>query len=518
MNKFFFLFIIIGVLFSSGCQKLEKLDELEVSGVDAEYAIPLFSTDFTMGEVLENFDENSSVFFDENGNAILRYFGDFSSTGDDDLFEVLDDIDGLPVPLLDTVSALPFVAPDGVILDFAILKSGGLQYFFSSEHEEPITVSISIPSLTKDGEIFSHTLNTLPFNGSVPVPGGLLSPLDLSGFRLDVPEDSIFVEYSAFREDSGIKDTLTGFVVVFTDVSASFIKGFLGDQVLEFERDTIEIDFFENWTEGTLRFEEPTINFFVNNSFGFPIRSSINVLDVISVNNEIFPLSSPSLVEGVNFAFPTIDEIGCIKETTFSFDNENSNLSALLEAVPKAIDYDLDGLTNPDGNTGISGFITDSSFLAIQVEAILPVFGAVSGFNVFDTIKVERFDFDIDFEEFGEVNFAEFKLFSENEIPLNIDIQILFADENGQIIDSLFPDITPIITAAEVDAEGNTIEKSILEVFERFTDERFERLKDARNLFLQAQFATPEDGMRSVRITADQSVRIGMGLKVGVTK
>ena len=68
-----------------------------------------------------------------------------------------------------------------------------------------------------------------------------------------------------------------------------------------------------------------------------------------------------------------------------------------------------------------------------------------------------------------------------------------------------------------MDEDGNTIEKSILEVFERFTDERFERLKDARNLFLQAQFATPEDGMRSVRITADQSVRIGMGLKVGVT-
>jgi len=241
-------------------------------------------------------------------------------------------------------------------------------------------------------------------------------------------------------------------------------------------------------------------------------------LDVISVNNEIFPLSSPFLDEGVDFAFPQENEIGCIKETSFSFDNENSNLSALLEAVPKAVDYDIDGLTNPDGNTAIRGFLTDSSFLSVQVEVILPVFGAVSNFNVFDTIQVERFDFDVDFEEYGEVNFAEFKLFSENDIPLNIEIQLFFADENEQIIDSLFTEITPIITAAQVDAQGNTIEKSIEEAFARLTDERFERIKEARNLFLQARFSTPEEGMRSVQIRADQNVRIGMGLKVGVTK
>ena len=69
-----------------------------------------------------------------------------------------------------------------------------------------------------------------------------------------------------------------------------------------------------------------------------------------------------------------------------------------------------------------------------------------------------------------------------------------------------------------MDAEGNTIEKSIEEAFARLTDERFERIKEARNLFLQARFSTPEEGMRSVQIRADQNVRIGMGLKVGVTK
>jgi len=94
INTVFLLALAVGAFFISGCQKLEKLDELEVSGIDAEYAIPLFSTDFNMGEVLDNFDENSSVFFDENGNAILRYFGDFTSSGSEDIFAVLDVIDG----------------------------------------------------------------------------------------------------------------------------------------------------------------------------------------------------------------------------------------------------------------------------------------------------------------------------------------------------------------------------------------------------------------------------------------
>jgi len=311
---------------------------------------------------------------------------------------------------------------------------------------------------------------------------------------------------------------LAGFAAIFNDVTASFIQGYLGNQVFEFERDTIEIDFFENWTEGTLRFEDPTINFSVKNSFGFPVRSSINVLDVISVNDDIFPLSSPAIQAGIDFAYPQPDEIGCVKETNFSFNNENSNLVDLLEAVPKAVDYDIDGLTNPDGNTAIRGFMTDSSLLSVQVEVVLPVFGAVTNYNVFDTIKVEQFDFDVDFEEYGEIDFAEFKLFSENNIPLNIDLQLFFADENKRIIDSLFTEVTPVVAAANVDADGNILESSIEEAFARVTEDRFERIKEARNLFLQARFSTPENGMRSVRVTADQNVKIGMGLKVGVTR
>ncbi len=518
INILFVLTLIVGTFFISGCQKLDRLDDLDASGIDAEYAIPLFSTEFAMGEVLDNFDENSSVFFDENGQVILRYFGDFTSSGSEDIFAVLDTINGIPIPLADTVSALPFVAPNGVTLDYAILKTGGFRYGFTSDHEEDVTVTVSIPSFTKNGEIFTHSLNTSSYTGSLPVAGALLTPLDLSGYTLSVEEDSIYVEYYAYRETSGFRDTLKGFFVIFNDITASFIQGYLGNEVFEFERDTIEIDFFENWTEGTLRFEDPTINFFVRNSFGFPVRSSINVLDVISVDDEIFPLSSPDIDAGIDFAYPQANEIGEVKETNFTFNNENSNLVDLLEAVPQAVDYDIDGLTNPDGNTAIRGFMTDSSFLSVQVEVVLPVFGAVSNYNVFDTIKVERFDFDVDFEEYGEIDYAEFKLFSENNIPLNIDLQLFFADENERIIDSLFTEITPVVTAATVDADGNTLEQTTEEAFARVTEDRFENIKEARNLFLRARFSTPEAGMRSVRITADQNVKIGMGLKVGVTR
>lgn len=515
-----FLFCItIQLLLISGCRKLDQLDDLSATNIDAEYAIPLFSTEFKMEEVLENFDENSSVFFDEDGKAILRYQGDFTSSGSQEIFDVLSIINNIPIPLMDTVSALPFVAPNGVTLDYAILKTGGFRYLFTSEHEEPVTVTVSIPSMTKDGEVFSHTLNTINYDGSLPVTGGILAPLDLSGYRLDVPEDSIYVEFSAFREDSGFADTLAGFAVIFSDVTASFIQGYLGNQVFEFDRDTIEIDFFENWTEGTLRFEDPTINFMVSNSFGFPVRSSINVLDIISVNDRIFPLSSPFIENGIDFAYPQPDEIGCVKQTFFSFDNENSNLVELLSAVPKAVDYNIDGLTNPDGNTDIRGFMTDSSLFAVQVEVVLPVFGAVSNYNVFDTIKIDRFDFDVDFEEYGTINYAEFKLYSESNMPLDIDLQLFFADQNEQLIDSLFTDLTSVVRAAEVDSEGNTVSPTIHSTVSRVTEDRFDRIREeARFLFLRARFATPENGMRSVRVTADQGAKIGMGVKVGLTK
>ena len=178
----------------------------------------------------------------------------------------------------------------------------------------------------------------------------------------------------------------------------------------------------------------------------------------------------------------------------------------------------MEAFPNPDNDTTIRGFLTDSSSFLAQVEVILPVFGTLADFGVFDTLKVETFDFDIDLGEFGEADFAEFKLVTENEMPLDVDLQLYFADENGRILDSLFETSQRIIVAAPVDENGIVTQSVRKEIFSRMENERFEQLNQTRNLILKSNFSSVNNGTTNVQLRGSQKVEIGMGLKFGVSK
>ena len=74
------------------------------------------------------------------------------------------------------------------------------------------------------------------------------------------------------------------------------------------------------------------------------------------------------LRNGIDFPYPTINEVGQVKRDTFTFNNTNSNLDVVFGSGPIAVAYDVDAFTNPFGDTGLKGFITDKSFYRVQVQ------------------------------------------------------------------------------------------------------------------------------------------------------
>ncbi len=514
-----FLFLICVIY---GCERANKFDEYELTDLDAEFAIPLFTTDFTLADLIENFDDSTNVTYDENGLLIFRYQGESVARSSEDIFKVLDTINGVPIPFLDTINSLPFEPPNGVIIDRAILKSGIIATWgFSVEHEEDVTGTMVFPSLVKDGQPLQSSIS-LTYTGTTPMigfKGG--EGLDLSGYELEVEDDSVTVEFHIFREQSEIMDTMVGAFIQFSDVRASYVEGYLGNELYEFDRDTILIDAFDDWQEGEVSFVDPQIQIRIENSFGFPVRSYTNVLDILTKDDEVISLESEFTEvggPGIDFEYPLLNEVGEVKLTEFTFDKTNSNIDVVVSSGPAAVDYDFEAYPNPDNDTTIRGFLTDSSSFLAQVEVILPVNGTLADFGVFDTLKVETFDFDIDLGEFGEADYAEFKLVTTNEMPLDIDLQLYFADENGQIIDSLFERAQRIILAAPVDENGNVIQAIRKETFSRMENERFERLNQTRNLILESGFSTLNNGSTNVQLRGMQNVDIGMGLKFGVSK
>ncbi len=508
MNSLRYPLLFLATLLAfSACKKYE-VDEVEIGAYDAEYAIPLINTSATLQDVLENFDSTTFIQFSDDNLIILNYKGDVNSKTSDDLFQVLSEYELIPIPLEDTATFIPYEPVDGVDLDYAILKSGTLKWGFQSHHTEPVEVTLTLPSMTKNGIPFSAIMSGPGYSGTGdPFPIFDLNGIDLTGYRLEAVNDTIYINYVAHRLNSGIMDTLSSCGITFENLVASYIEGYLGNDLYDLDRDTIEIDFFENWTRGDVYFEDPKLTVTVENSFGLPVRSKANIVNVHTADDQVLALESIYL-DSININYPSLSEVGEVKYTYFDFNKENSNVDELLGANPVAVDYDMDAVPNPDSITSIRGFMTDSSYFNAQVEVELPVYGTASGFEARDT-----FEIDMDMED---ATHAEFKIVAENEIPLDVGVQLYFANDDNVIIDSLLAADEILMAAAPVDADGKSTMAAEKITFSLFDEARFDGVRSATKLFMNARFSTLNNGAQSVKVFADNEVRIRVGMKLGI--
>lgn len=508
-----FLFLLTIPFFFSACNKFDELDDIGKVNFDAEYAIPLIDTELSLEDILLKIEENSSVQIDPDGLIRFMYSGDVITKNSDEVFATINEtLAAVPlIPLLSKRQALPFSSPDGLDMDRLDLKGGSLVYGFENDHDEAVDVEIVLPTVTKNGEPLSFEANIGAYSGSGDRPRytNLFLPADLTGYRI-VPEenDSVYIEYEAVSV-SGDTIDLYSIAISIGELEFEYAEGYLGNQIYEGGRDTIEIDFFENWIQGDVYFEEPKITFNFENSFGIPTRSVVNVFDIFTVKGEVLPLRSEVLENGIDFPYPNLSEIGVIKNEAFVFTKENSNIDSVLGAGPIAIDYDVNAFTNPDSLTDIRGFITDSSYYKVRVDVELPLHARASNFLAQDSIE-------LDLNDFEDANYVEFKLITDNSLPLDVDVQAYFLDENGTVLDSLLDDRQRLVAGAPVDAEGNALEPVTTTTFVPLSADRFAKIKTASVILLNAVFSTVNDGEISVKIKEDQNIKIRLGAKLGI--
>ncbi len=501
------------LLLFSACKNFNDLKDVEIVSGNAEFAIPLITTTTSLKDILENFDQKTTIEIDPDGLIRLKYFGDVVTRTSDEI--IADAENSIPpvIPVTDTLFELPFSSPEELEVDLAVLKSGSLQYGYVYEGTEAVDLTVSLPQVQKDGEAL--VLPVLHMDGPTTFPPAQVPPIDLTGYQL-VPDEngSLFVRYHAITA-SGERIRLSLVTINLNALNFSYIEGFLGNHIHNGDRDTIAIEFFENWIQGDIRFEDPLIKLNIENSFGIPTRSIINVFQIQTADGQTLELQSDFInnngVDGIDFAFPSLDEVGQTAFMSFPFDKTNSNVVEVLSSRPVAFDYDVDALTNPDTLTEIRGFLTDSSFYRVQVEVELPTYGAASGFVALDT-------FDVDFSSYNDVKQAEFKIITDNGTPLNIDVQVFFVDENGVVLDSLLDNSSQqLVQAAPVNEEGIVIEITSKVTLAPLTGERFNNIRSSSQLILRAAFSTINEGQSPVKIFNDQEIEIRMGMKIKTT-
>ncbi|HKK78947.1 MAG TPA: hypothetical protein VJ933_04930 [Phaeodactylibacter sp.] len=495
------------------CQKLEDFEAVDGVKYDASYALPIANTRLSIKDVLENTGELSTLRIDENGLITFEYRGDVISQNSDTLFAAINEsLEGSAIPLFSKRFALPLETNEGTSFDRLVFEQGKLSWGFQNPHPEPVEVTLTLPDVySPNGEVLRLTGSAPAYSGTgdEPIYTTILNPKDLSGYAVVTPPgvDSIFVEYELIRQGVG-PDTVSFGALTLNDLSFSYMEGFFGTEVQASGVDTIIIDFFDDWVKGDIYFADPTVTFKVRNSFGIPTRSRVNLFNVFTVRGDILPLESQLVETGIDFAFPGPGEVGQTIVADYVFDKSNSNIDSILGAGPLAIEYDVDAVTHPDGDTDLRGFLTDSSFYEVFIEVDLPLYGNAIDFVARDTLSVGLGDL-------KEVNRAEFKLVAYNDLPLDVVVQGYFLDGEGMVLDSLFDTSRLVIAGAPADTEGFSTGIGEETTFIDFPEGRFASIKPTQQLILVASFTTVNNGQQSVRLLADQGVDLRLGAIFG---
>lgn len=503
MRKLAWLLFFIALLGYS-CKQFDELDNLEGVKYDAEYAVPLVDTRLSMNDLLDQFEQNATLVVGNDGLLRFIYRDTVVTQTSDDIFNTINKSLPQVIPVTSTYQALPFSSPTGLQIDQLDFKGGVLSSFMQSASNQPLIVKATFPQVTKNNTPLTLQANLTPF-------GNKLDSVNLTGYRIQTLNDSIYVQYEA-RTLTGEQVKLGSFLINLKNLQFSYAEGYFGNFLYEGTRDTLNIDFFDNWVRGDVYFENPRITFNVENSFGIPTRARINTLNVITVKKEVLPLQSPYVTNGIDFPYPNMSEIGQVKNSSFSFTKANSNLDKILGAGPVAIDYDVDAVTNPNNDANIRGYITDKSYYNIKMEVELPLYGRASGFVTRDTV-------DLDLSSYKDVDDVEFKLVVDNRIPLEVAIQGYFLNANNVIVDSLLVGAQTLVSGALVDANGTATGVQQKVSFIPFNEVRFANIRNnATRLWLNAAFSTLNNGNTSVRVINAQDVRIRLGAKLGVKK
>lgn len=483
------------------CSSIENDTKFDWAETEYDLALPLVNTKLTVGKISEESKGNSVLKIDSDGRVTVLFNGEIIRRTSSSIFPPFPGL--VPVPIEDTLtnSQLPFKSE--YLIKKAIFEDTKISFYFENDLPSDVKIKMKILGLQKNGQEFEQDY-VLKYNNQLPA-STTTQLVSIDGWTLTSQTNSLTFYYEAFLEN-GQKIKLTKAWMNFDLIKFSYLEGYLGYHIFPVDGNIIDISLFDRWLSGSFDFQNPKITISVDNAFGLPVRSRVNKMELTSITGNVVNLQSPFIDSGLEFAYPTFQELGQIKTTNFDFNKDNSNIREIFNEKTKKISYDISALINPEKDTMIKGFVTNRSYFVVNVAVEVPLHGSVNQLVITDTVEV-------DLEDFDDVLSAEFKSITSNDFPADLTIQGYFLDENDQQITSLFDNDGLFMEKAPLLPNGKTgipIEKT---TFQNFDETEIQSIKKAKKLAFIGKINT---------INSDQKVPLwiyndyGLGMKLGV--
>ncbi|MCF8227101.1 MAG: hypothetical protein K9J30_14585 [Bacteroidales bacterium] len=505
------------------------LDQFNLSRLDTEAevepsaALPLAYGSFSLQDVIESLDSTS--FVDQTADSLLFVYyrdtiltlsaGEFLQVPDRDIVETYfqSDInipDWLDIGTGETFEfykseELDFNAVGDDRLDSIFIGSGTLIIDIVSDFRHQALLRISSPNMiSPEGD--SMNLNIAVSDAS----GNYASTeyFDMTGYKMQILDDA---DTTTFRLNFALEltkgtagvstDEEFGITMGFRDLSFTELYAYISPREVFNIEQSLDLPFF-NSISGVLdfAFADPNFKISVHNSFGIPVSIDLSKMEVrSSKDDQYYELEwKNDTMMPFDLNVPTLDQMGETITTTRLINPETSNIDMIISQLPNKIDFNVVANVGDEGEEESTYFLTGESSVAVETELTMPMWLRTSGYTLEDTLDMDLAGI---LGDFGLLKRANFVLKTVNELPLGLDLQVYFLDEDYVVLDSLFKDNNPFILAAPVDGQGELVVDQLEENLSivDFSGEELSKLDGTRYMWIRAHAETSNNGLDMVK-------------------
>ncbi|SMD34124.1 hypothetical protein SAMN04488029_1850 [Reichenbachiella faecimaris] len=535
-NQFFntILYGLIAVLFSM-CNAGElDFNDIELPPYTPKLVAPIGSTTYTITDLIGKIKDPNIEITENSAKQLSIAYRDTTTFNDYLSLITLEDVSNpgvidaslTPIPGspsnqdvdIDPIDlSFEYTSPNNEELDSVKYTAGTITLDIQNGYSSAIEYELTLNDI-----VDLDTGNPMVLSGTLPRSGTDNVSAQLTNHKTII--DQISDQNIFSGEFSGTLKVLTGdfvngtefisYTLTITGAEFSEIYGWFGDKTIDIESRSIDIDFFEGISENGLVFNNPQLNFYINNSFGVPMGLNFDDVSSSNANGTVVNLSgsvtsSPQFVRA-----PSTSQVGTPVTSIINVDESNSNMRDLLAISPNLFTISLTAEANfnndNDTDEADRNFVSSESIVEVVTELNLPL-------NVKLTDVTRDFPTGIEGFDFEEADTLRLVIETINQLPFDgtMDMQFLAADSSVlyENLDVLF------FTSSEVPVSGKienpTVTTSIVPVYREGGG--YEQLLEASilNLVIRVNsFEASDDTF--VKIFSDYELIITVGTEVSI--
>ncbi|UXX78946.1 hypothetical protein N7E81_16450 [Reichenbachiella carrageenanivorans] len=520
--------VLFCLSFTASCH-YEDLDKIKAPTISPHIALNLGYSEYTMGELINDLDDESLELVTGEDQLLYMYFKDSTYYNQhDDLIEIgtvsntelFEPNIAFPVtPAAYTIDInetfnFTFASINGEEIDSVVYNGGTLDFDMVSTFKGDIDYTWVIEG-TKDVATNQDLTSTqqLFYTGAEVIDDYSRPLLGLkSKFRKNGSNENEFTVTVTgtitFDGEEILPTDKMVFDLSYTNSEFSKIYGNFGSDPVVLHSHSIEMAAFDQLSGDGLKLKDPQVLLITENSYGMDMELVFDEVKAVASDNSEIQLEDKT-PPGIDGFVSSPEKEGEVEIDTVILDSKNSNIDELLNSAPERMEFSVSGIPNPSKSTRLSNFLLEESEVKVVSVIAIPMQFQMDGFSV-------DFDFALDGLDVEDAEQIVFNLVATNEIPFAGNIDLKFLDSDGQVLFSLGN--AALIESPELDAEGKTKEPKLSASTIDLTREGIDALLNTDKILAVANISTfeHEEG-RFVDLYSDYILKIDLSLAGEVT-